>query len=364
MLHAAPYLWSGAGSVITRLIESQVDRHTVGLITSPVAGDLRNWPSYDRRVVRSGAWRRRIDLFHRDEAAFWTAVSAMRRAIDAFGPDVLHTHAGTPTAAAVLARAASSRPDAPIVAHFYSWGLGRPLWMNEMDLWAFGRADAAVCSARAYRAILLSGGVRRSLLRVIPWGLSMDTAPRLAHRRQVIGTLGRIERRKGQLELVRAFARLRSQWPGLRLEIVGPVAEKSYAAAIRSEIARRGLRDAVTLPGHVKNPGALVCGWSAYVSLSSDEGQGLAVLEAMALGVPVVALRAPGVEDYLVNGRTGLCANRRSPKEVATLIDRILDDDARASRLAARAAAMVRRRFSWPRTVETIDALYRDVERR
>jgi glycosyltransferase involved in cell wall biosynthesis len=238
--------------------------------------------------------------------------------------------------------------------------------MNTMDLWAFGTADVVVCSARAYRDILLMGGVAPRRLRLIPWGLPEDA---FAERRPprsaapIIGTLGRIERRKGQLHLVRAFARLRRAHPGLRLELVGPVAEESYAAEIRATIDRLELSDAATLTGHVGDPQRHVRRWAAYVSLSSDEGQGLAVLEAMAAGVPVVALRAAGVEDYLTDGQTGLAARTTAAAHVAGLIQRLLDDPARAHRLSGRARAMVQRRFSWARTVEQIDDLYRRARR-
>jgi len=80
--------------------------------------------------------------------------------------------------------------------------------------------------------------------------------------------------------------------------------------------------------------------WAAYVSLSSDEGQGLAVLEAMAAGVPVVALAVAGIEDYLTHERTGLAAR-------ATLMH------------VDRARAMVQRRYAWARTVAQIDEIYR-----
>jgi glycosyltransferase involved in cell wall biosynthesis len=362
VLHVAPYLWSGAGRVITRLVESQRQRHAVGVITSPSTRELRNWPAYDRSLARSGAWRSRIDVFHREADSFWPAVSAMRRAIDEFAPDVLHTHAGTPTAAALMARAASARPDIPLVAHFYSWGLGRPSWMDEMDLWAFAQADAAICSARSYREVLRAGGVARRRLRLIPWGLSIDATGRPQRStRRIVGTLGRIERRKGQLALVRAFARLRSRWPEARLEIIGPVAEPRYAAQLRAAITRLKLGDAVRLTGHVADPDRYLRRWTAYVSLSSDEGQGLAVLEAMAAGVPVVALHAAGIEDYLVDGRTGWLLPRRSAAMVAARLDRLFRDPAHASRLSSHAATMVRRRFSWERTLEQINRTYRSV---
>ena len=360
ILHAAPYLWSGAGRVITDLLTAQRSRHDVRLVTSPRAGDLRNWPSYERALAATAIPHHRIDLFHREAETFWPAVAAMRQLLDDFRPDVVHTHAGTPTAVATLALDSSRRRSARLVSHFYSWGLGRPQWMNEMDLWAFGRADRVVCSATAYRDLLRAGGVAAGRLRLIPWGLQVqDTTRTHSMDAPVIGTLGRIERRKGQLDLVSAFATVRRLWPDARLEIVGPVAEPAYAEKIQSAIRRLGLEDAVRMPGHVADPARAMARWSAYVSLSSDEGQGLAVLEAMAAGVPVVALKAAGVEDYLTDGRTGLAARTRSPREVAALIDRILRERPLASKLSASAKAMVRRRYSWERTVSAIAEIYR-----
>jgi glycogen(starch) synthase len=234
--------------------------------------------------------------------------------------------------------------------------------MNTMDLWAFGTADVVVCSALAYRDVLLKGGVAKRRLRLIPWGLPNDAfveadAPQRAA--PIIGTLGRIERRKGQLDLVRAFAQLQRRFPELRLELVGPVAEEVYAAEIRESIDRLKLGDAVTLTGHVADPHRYLRRWSAYVSLSSDEGQGLAVLEAMAAGVPVVALAVAGVEDYLTHERTGLAASSRNSTQVAALVQRLLSDSSLARRLALRARTMVQRRYSWSRTVEEIEAIYR-----
>lgn len=366
ILHAAPYLWSGAGRVITNLLASQRQHHTVALVTSPRSGELRNWPAYERRIASKKIPHDRIDLFHRDGATFWPAVAALQRRIDGFKPDVIHTHAGPPTAIAALARRSSSRARTPIVAHFYSWGLGRPQWMNTMDLWAFGAADMVVCSANAYRDILLAGGVARRRLRMIPWGLpdhALAGVSRPARSVPVMGTVGRIERRKGQLDLVRAFARLRRHYPDLRLEIVGPVAEEDYATAIRETVDALSLSDAVTLTGQVDNPHRYVRGWTAYVSLSSDEGQGLAVLEAMAAGVPVVALAVAGVEDYLTDGQTGLAARTRGSSHVAGLVRRLLDNPALADRLRRRARAMVERRFSWSHTIERIEDIYRQLRR-
>ena len=336
------------------------------VITSPVSGDLRNWTEYDSRLKRRGIPRRQIDLFHRDSQVFWAAVTEMRQAIDEIQPDILHTHAGTPTAVAVHARSGSTCPSVGMVSHFYSWGLGRPAWMNEMDLWAFRQADTVICSALAYREILRRGGVSTRRLRMLPWGISVPDrgASARGHRDvPIIGTVGRVERRKGQLELVNAFANLRRRRPDAILEIVGPIAEETYASSIRAAIRRHRLDESVRVTGHVTDPQALVARWSAYVSLSSDEGQGLAVLEAMANGVPVVALGVAGVEDYLTHARTGLVARSKNAREVAGLIDRVLVDRLLAGRLAKSARAMVRRRYGWTNTVAGIETAYHRLQR-
>jgi glycosyltransferase involved in cell wall biosynthesis len=234
--------------------------------------------------------------------------------------------------------------------------------MDVMDLWAFARAEVTICSARAYRHALFEGGLASRRLRLLPWGVPAGKGGKRPGSTRattpIIGTLGRIERRKGQLDLVRAFARLRSRRPDVRLEIVGPVADQAYGAEITATVERLKLEGAVRLTGHVVDPQRHVEQWSVYVSLSEDEGQGLAVLEAMASGVPVVALRAAGVEDYLTNERTGLTARSRSAPHIAGLINRLLTDRQLAARLTRSALRMVHRRYSWGRTVERIEAIY------
>lgn len=118
------------------------------------------------------------------------------------------------------------------------------------------------------------------------------------------------------------------------------------------------LQEAVTCAGHVRNPYAWMARWDLFVSLSSDEGQGLAVLEAMALGVPVLARRVAGVEDYLEDGVTGRICPDDSAVAVAGGIRRGLTDVRRPD-MIRRARHMVDRQYDWDLTVQRIDRLYR-----
>jgi glycosyltransferase involved in cell wall biosynthesis len=361
ILHVIPTLWSGAGDVLTHLCELQSEHDDLIVASSALRGALADWPAYRRRLGAAGVRHVRIDTFARTPEALWPAVGQLRDLASAWAPDVVHTHAGVPTLAWALARPSRRSRH---VAHMYSWGAGRPTWMNDMDLAGFRQADRVVCSAKGYERLLREGGVEPTRLAYIPWGVRVDRVDAaLAARRSSsairIGFVGRVEPRKGQLDLVEAFAAVRRSVPGAELVFVGPDADAAYAARCRDEVARRGLEAHVTWLGHVRDVARLLVNWRLFVSLSSDEGQGLAVQEAMAARVPVVALAAPGLEDFVVDGRTGRAVRSRRPAEVARAIVAALRDPRGSERLARAADRLVRDRYGWSRCAAAIDRLYR-----
>jgi glycosyltransferase involved in cell wall biosynthesis len=174
----------------------------------------------------------------------------------------------------------------------------------------------------------------------------------------VIGFVGRIEPRKGQLELVKAFAQVRRTHPPARLELVGPIADARYAAAVRAEVARRNLRRSVTLTGSVRDVVRHLRRWDLFVSMSGDEGQGMAVLEAMAIGVPVAARPVAGIVDFLVHGRTGFVIDDASAAAAADAIVSALSSPARIAAVTRNARRLVERTYSWTHTVKAFERLY------
>jgi glycosyltransferase involved in cell wall biosynthesis len=236
--------------------------------------------------------------------------------------------------------------------------------MNRMDVWGIRQAHRVVCSARRYEMMLRDAGVSARRLARVPLGVGVERIDAALRRRRHaprdvrIGFVGRVESRKGQLELIRAFGLLHRRRPDVHLDLVGPIADPAYAARCRAEAVRRGVATHVNWRGHVHDVLPMVIGWRLFVSLSIDEGQGLAVQEAMAAGVPVVALKAPGIEDYLTDGRTGtLIANRQARNVSAAVLDALRSPD--ALRHTARAAArLIRARYSWDRCESTFDRLY------
>jgi len=360
VLHVIPLLWSGAGRVLTRLCEVQAADLRVGIVTAGSSRGERDWPEYRRCLKNAGVRHTTIDFFDRDSATFWTGVRRLASVIGRERPAVVHTHAGVPAAAAALARSMTAHR-CRIVAHFYSWGVGRPGWMDDMDLWGFRQADHTICSSVAYANLLSAGGVPPRRLSLIPWGVDLGPARRtLPGRGQplTIGFVGRLEPRKRQLELVRVVSALRRCWPDIRLDLVGPSADEAYEREIRRAVRTTGTGRVVRLLGKVKDPSRYVASWDLFVSVSSDEGQGMAVLEAMQCGTPVAAAMVAGIEDFVAAPHAiPLPARATLPAVTKRLRDALgrpdfLVEVGRAGR------AYVDRKYQWHTTARRIRRLY------
>jgi len=155
---------------------------------------------------------------------------------------------------------------------------------------------------------------------------------------------------------VKAFTELRKRHRDATLELVGPIADARYAAAVQTAIAKAGLSRAIAMTGSVPDVAARIREWDLFVSMSSDEGQGLAVLEAMALGVPVLARTVAGIRDFLAPSRTGFALDRTSAARAGQAMSVALATPPRAITRAAR--RLVERKYSWTATVAAFDRLY------
>ena len=361
ILHVTPFLWSGAGGALVRLAEAQREAGSaVTVVTTARSRGGSDWPAQRQRLRRAGVAHVRLDFYAREPSVFWPSVDGLARLLARFRPDVAHAHAGVPACALAICRDRGVW-DGAAVATLNSWGIGRPAWMDVMDAWGLGRLDKVVCIARAYQERLVRLGVPRRRLRYVPWGVDLlerMREPRAASEaRPIAGFVGRIEPRKNQVAVVEAFARVRQRWPDLALELVGPVADHSYADAVRQAIAEAGLEDAIRVTGAVPDVSPYVRRWCAFVSASHDEGQGLAVLEAMALGVPVVAAATRGIEDYL-DASTGVVVPRPAPAALARGLEDVLRRPGRTLGRMRRARRLVVRRYAWPVALDALADVY------
>ena len=168
---------------------------------------------------------------------------------------------------------------------------------------------------------------------------------------------GRVDRRKGVLDLLHALAALRGEGRPVRLLVsgIGP-----DVAAVAELVEELGLQDVVEQSGYTayaQAPDVYRRG-DVFVSPTQSEGFSNTILEAMAAGLPVVTTRTVGVVDCVRDGRNGLLHEVGDVEGLAAVLRRLLDDPALARSVAAEALAEVREQWSWPALTGRIEAVY------
>jgi glycosyltransferase involved in cell wall biosynthesis len=169
----------------------------------------------------------------------------------------------------------------------------------------------------------------------------------------VLLSICRLERQKGVDLAVRAFAALRERHLDLELVVLGEGAERSALAALARELGVH-----VHLLGRIADVAAWLRRATMLVHPVRWEGFGLAVLEAMFAGLPVVASRVSSLPELVVDGETGILVAPDDADALAAGIDRVLE---RPARLGAAGRQRAVAQFSTARMADATFALYQEV---
>lgn len=152
----------------------------------------------------------------------------------------------------------------------------------------------------------------------------------------VVLLAGRLNPFKGQDDLVRAAAVVLKQRPDTYFLIAGGENVPGHLALIEGLIAEHGVGHRVRCIGYRQDLPQLFATSDIATMPSHNEPFGLVALEAMAMGKPVVATRAGGVPEFLVDGEMGLLIPPRDSDALARAILTLLDDPARARAMGQR----------------------------
>ncbi|MGH9250230.1 MAG: glycosyltransferase [Acidimicrobiales bacterium] len=299
--------------------------------------------------------------------ARWLA--ALRRSLVNDPVDIIHAHNPVMAVAArVVAHSLprSLRPRVVVTDH--------NVWYGYMAVsrWADGltsRLDAArLTVSEAVRASLPTPIQRRS--QVVLQGIEVEhvqaqRAEREAVRAElglapetlVVGTVANLRAQKAYPDLLTAAAEVVERLPDVRFLAVG---QGPLEAEIRTLHARLGLGDRFLLLGHRPDAVRVMAACDVFVLASHYEGLGVAVMEALALGLPVVATAVGGVPEVVTHGREGLLVAPRRPRELAAALVALLTNADHRRRMAE-AAARRGARLSIDTAVRKTEAVYHDL---
>jgi len=173
----------------------------------------------------------------------------------------------------------------------------------------------------------------------------------------VIGAVGRLSEEKGHRYLLQAMPAVLRALPNARLVLVGYGA---LEGELRGRASSLGLDGAVTFAGE-RDSAEMLPSFDLFVQPSLYESQGLALLEAMAAGIPSIATDVGGVADVVRDGETGLLVAPADPDALAGAIVRLAGSPDLARDLSQRAERHVRDHFSSRTMLDAYARLYREL---
>lgn len=227
--------------------------------------------------------------------------------------------------------------------------------------WLYNRrVHGVVAISQPIIDLLVEAGVHAWKIRLIHSGIDVarfSARPEQVHvsGAAVIGCIAVLEERKGHRFLLEAVALLKAQGMKLRCLLAGDGPERQ---SLEKMTVRLGLEREVEFSGFIIDTAAFLAGIDIFVLPSLYEGLGVAALEAMAAGKPVVASRVGGLVESIGDGITGLLTPPRDTHAISEAIARLINDPSAARALGERAAAHVREHFALEQMAARNEAYY------
>jgi glycosyltransferase involved in cell wall biosynthesis len=283
--------------------------------------------------------------------------------------------------------------DYPLAAHAARLAKGTRLVLTRHVPFALNSLHR-LALANVSRVIAVSAGVARKLreqgifapdkIRVVPNGVDFDHYDRAlegfdrekyrrtlsASARLLVGTVGELSETKGQEDFLRAAASVvwragsaRDGVGGVEFLIVGEDHSEDQRTRRRLEriVEEENLRGRVHFRGFAPDLPRLLAALDVYVSASRAEAFGLATVEAMICGAPVVATATDGSREIVEDGRTGRLVPVGSVEALAAALAEMLEDERERERFSTNALHSVTERFSLKRMVDETERIYRSV---
>jgi len=288
----------------------------------------------------------------------WQSIQLASALIQSRSIDVIQSHLPNAHVLAALAGRLSGRP---VLATVH----GRALTTLDLEVHKLaGTQLAVVCRHSYFQALGI--GIDPRHVHYLPNGVDTErfrpqrvrdgalrTKFGIAAQTPLVGFIGRLSTEKGPDLFLRMALSVRAQVPSAEFVLVG---DGAMLKQLQTFAKRFGLADAVHFAGSQSDMPAVLNELDVVVSSSHSEAMPLAVMEAMASGVPVVACKVGGIPDLVAHGVTGWLVDAGDVETLATRVVELLDDDAlrSAAGAAARARAVDRMRLD-----QSVDATTR-----
>lgn len=360
-------LWAGAEVMLTALVSGlkQYDDLNLSVI-------LYNAGITADRIGEAGVEAVVLDESHLSSVRLLSRTKDLLRQKQI---DILHTHRYKENILGGVAARMAGVKRVVRTVH----GMPEPYYgLQQLKARLYSSVDLAVCRYRVDLLVTVSDDIRRSLGSKINPGkivtvhngvdlnqLTVTTSSRDIRRRlgvdeneTLIGSAGRLMPVKGYEYLLKAVQIMGEKQRDVRLLLIGDGPERK---SLEQAVANLGLDDRVIFHGFTPDTAELIKAMDIFVLSSLHEGISIALLEAMALGVPVVATAVGGNREVITDGETGLLVPSRDAESLATACLRLMDDAQLRKMLTERGRSLIKQEYTRDVMAGRMHTLYREL---
>jgi glycosyltransferase involved in cell wall biosynthesis len=349
ILHIDPEKnWGGGEAQVSGLLQHLAHWGHHNDLATPPDGELFR-QSLDSSV-------RKIPLRVRNDLDL-RGIPALRRLIRQQRYDIVHLHTKRAHALSLWLPRGGRTPKY-IVTRRMDYPQARNCYTNYLYN---RRVDGVIAISHSIVDRLSEAGVKRGSIRLIHSGI--DPEPfrlaardeRRSNRSTVVAIVAVLEERKGHRFLLDAARILKDSGRTIKYLLAG---DGSHKAHLQQRVQMLGLQKEVSFLGFVKDIPNFLSSIDVLVLPSLYEGLGVAALEGMAAGKPVVGTRVGGLAELIVDGKTGLLVPPRDGPALAEAIEKLVEDPLMAHSMGQKGAERVLKNFTIEQTARQNEQYY------
>jgi len=169
------------------------------------------------------------------------------------------------------------------------------------------------------------------------------------------GVIARLELQKGHTFLIQALPEIIKKYPGFNLQIIG---EGHLEGQLKNEVAKLNLQKNAQFVGVRHDMAQVLNNLDIVILPSLWEGQGISILEAQAVGVPVLAANVDGIKEIVLDKQTGLLFFAQNPRAIFSCVDSLLSNPELIKQMLPKARQLVEEKYSLKQMIANYQKFY------
>jgi glycosyltransferase involved in cell wall biosynthesis len=369
------YKWGGGPDKTILLSAERHDRARL----SVVVAYIRDTRDREFRIAEK-AQARGLEFYELEERGKLDVrvLKAVRDIVVRHNINIIHSHDYKSDLFAYLVRRWLWRRRIALLATAHAWvilGLRGNLYRH-LDLFLMRHFDHLIAVSHATKHEMVSEGIPASLISVIhnaidteawsPQRVTGNLREELGwqHAFPVIGYVGRIMPEKDLDTWLRAAALVAQKYPHARFVLVGDGRDGTTLRQLQDLAINLGIAERVVFLGYRENLLPVYATFDMFMLSSRREGLPNSILEAMAMGLPVVTTDVAGAKELVVTGQTGFVFSQGDVHNLAQALIDLTDDHRLRLRMGAAGRQRVKDEFTFTRRLRDVEGLYEQILQR